>query len=153
VHCALRCLYQWAYWRRYWRSSGDQYKDRFLPVLRKAGAQLIFALGRTHSHSCPRLKRLTLGTPTSQPQALTHATVLALAQHCPQLDTLDLRDTEMRRPLRITESALLTLVERCRKLRRVALPLEVVSAAAKALLQEDRRSGRRLHQVTQLGWM
>jgi hypothetical protein len=96
------------------------------------------------------LNRFTLGTPISQPLA---ATVLALAQHCPLLDALDLRDTEMRRPLRITESALLTLAERRRKLHRVALPREVVSAAAKAQLEEDRRGGRRVHLVTQLGWM
>jgi hypothetical protein len=103
--------------------------------------------------TCPRLKRLTLGTPISQPLALTDATVLALAQQSPLLDTLDLRGTEMRRPLRITESALLTLVERCRKLRRVALPRNVVSAAATSQLEEDHRGGRRLHRVTQLGWM
>jgi hypothetical protein len=77
---------------------------------------------------------------------LSDATVLALAKHCPQLETLTVRSKCKTSP--VTEATLLTLVERCRKLQLVMLPWRVLSSAAKAQLEEDHRSGRRLHRIT-----
>ena len=78
--------------------------------------------------SCPRLENIAFTC------AITGIGLLALSEHCPQL--LEFNITEC---AQVTETTLLQLLQRCRKLKQLYVPKLSLSAEAAAEVQRTRR--------------
>ena len=78
--------------------------------------------------SCPRLENIAFTC------AITDIGLLALSEHCPQL--LEFRITES---AQVTETAVLQLLQRCRKLKQLYVPKLSLSAEAAAEVKRTHR--------------